>query len=259
MPPSGLSIPARNGKVENPPPKCPANASEALDRRSALVRFSWIRRRTSSSVDTPICLASRLSQALFPGWISRTVMPALMLASPVRPPSIRRRFLPSSHVIGDRRGKDCRAKEPGVRLLNRVSGPRQESMNSTLAAIGAALAIFAAHAEVRSPPWTEAFDAWRRGRETLLALLYAFLRARCRDFRRRRLAPPDRPPAGVVFFFQPENLCRAPCFGLRRVAFGPKAPLTARTIRQSRELADNAILLVLHLDLSGLILLNPPG
>lgn len=41
--------------------------------------------------------------------------------------------------------------------------------------------------------------------------------------------------------------------------FGPRAPMTARSLGQSRDSADNTILLVLHLDLSGLILLNPPG
>ena len=48
-------------------------ASEDFRRRSVLVRFSWIRRRTNSSIDTPIWRASRRSQDLSPGSTSRTV------------------------------------------------------------------------------------------------------------------------------------------------------------------------------------------
>ena len=52
--------------------------------RRQIARVSRIRRRTSSSIDTPACRASRRSQDLSPGSMSRTTMLVLMPTPPVR-------------------------------------------------------------------------------------------------------------------------------------------------------------------------------
>ena len=57
-----------------PLPEQRAKASDGLGRLSAFSRFSWIMRRMNSSTETPTCRASRSSQDLPAGSMSRTVM-----------------------------------------------------------------------------------------------------------------------------------------------------------------------------------------
>ena len=72
-------------------PKYRSNASDGFGRRSVLARFSRIRWRTSSSIDTPISRASRLSQTLSPGSMSRKMLVALVAVPPVRPAAVKGR------------------------------------------------------------------------------------------------------------------------------------------------------------------------
>ena len=79
--------PRRTGGGSSMPcfsPKYRAKASDGFRPRSVVVHLSCIRRRPSSSIDTPVRRASRQSQDLSPGSMSRTVMLEFMSLVPVR-------------------------------------------------------------------------------------------------------------------------------------------------------------------------------